>query len=250
MRGLTHYFPPYFEFHGMQNLKFGSSFETEYYQRTFLEKTFKKHSIRRVPFFSNLLTVEGFQNKINSFSQTYVQHWNKWCQALSAQRNVALAFGDILRKWQACRPNRMRRTRQEAQHGPPFLEDLILQSSRHIQVLHNFDIQEQSALNDEVFWSLEQLWDIFQNLSYRTQGHRNNVRNGFAGVVGISKAVLLLTEGRVGPAFDSNVRGHLGIAEPLNAGQWFNALQIVSEDIHSSFPNHVKKLFYHPGIPD
>jgi len=172
------------------------------------------------------LTIEQFQDKIDHFDQAYVRDWNAWCQALRAKQNVASKFGEILRRWQACRPNRMRRTQQEEQHDPPFLENLIVQSTQYIQALQNFDIRRQAALNGEVCLALEQLWNIFQNLSYY-----GRVRNGLAGVVGISKAVLLLTEGRVGPAFDSNVSGHLQIRKPLNAQQWFESLQKVSKDI-------------------
>ena len=121
-------------------------------------------------------------------------------------------FAETLRRRQACRPNRMRRTQQEAQHDPPFLENLIVQANQCIQALQNFDIRRQFSLNREACRALEQLWNIFQNLCYH-----GRERNGLADVVGISKAVLLLTEGRVGPAFDSNVRGHLQILEPLNA---------------------------------
>lgn len=172
------------------------------------------------------LTVKQFQYKINRFDQTYVQDWNTWFQALKVQQNVASEFGRTLRRWQACRPNRMRRTQQEALHDAPFLEDLIAQSNQFIQVLQNFDIRHKAALNRKACHALEQLWNIFQNLSYH-----GRARNGRAGVVGISKAVLLLTEGRVGPALDSKVRGHLRIQEPLNAQQWIDSLQVVSRDI-------------------
>jgi hypothetical protein len=165
------------------------------------------------------LSVEQFQEKIRGFKQDYVRDWNTWCHALQAQQNVASKFGETLRRWQACRPNTTRRTQQEAQHGPPFIENLLLQSNQHIHALHNFDIRRQAALNGEACLVLEQLWNIFLNLCY---GQAQK------GVVVISKAVLLLTEGRVGPAFDSNVRGRLKI---INAQQWFDSLQKVSEDI-------------------
>lgn len=166
------------------------------------------------------LTVEQFQNKINGFRQIYVQHWNDWLQALQAQQNVASTFGKILRRWQACRPNKMRRTQQESHHGPPFLEDLLLQSNQHIQALQHFDIRQQATLNSGAHQALEQLWNIFQHLCYGPNQK---------GIVIISKAVLMLTEGRVGPAFDSNVQRVF--FKPLNAQQWFYTLKRVSEDI-------------------
>jgi len=54
-----------------------------------------------------------------------------------------------------------------------------------------------------------------------------------AGVVGISKAVLFLTDGRVGPAFDSEVRKHLGISEPESAAEWIHALDLANQDIRA-----------------
>jgi hypothetical protein len=166
------------------------------------------------------MTVAQFQDKINGFRQIYVTHWNVWLQALQAQQNVASTFGQILRRWQACRPNKMRRTQQEAHHSRPFLEDLLLQSNHHIQALQNFDIRKQASLNSEAYHALEQLWNIFQHLCYGPNQK---------GIVIISKAVLMLTEGRVGPAFDSNLQRVF--FKPLNARQWFDALERVSEDI-------------------
>lgn len=179
------------------------------------------------------LTVEQFQQHIRGFKQAYVQHWNDWHLALQAQQNVASTFGQILRLWQACRPNTYRYPQQEAQHAPPFLDNLLVQSNQYIQALQNFDIRHQAALNGKVCRALEQLWNIFQLLSYRSPGGQRNVRNGLAGVVGISKAVLLLTEGRVGPAFDKNVKDNLKIREIINAQQWFDSLQKVTKDILS-----------------
>lgn len=52
-----------------------------------------------------------------------------------------------------------------------------------------------------------------------------------ASCVGISKAVLLLTDGRIGPALDSQVRTWLGISKPKTAAAWIGVLEGVSEDI-------------------
>jgi hypothetical protein len=39
--------------------------------------------------------------------------------------------------------------------------------------------------------------------------------------------------GRVGPAFDSEVRKQLNIKEPANVKQWIEALKLVSRDAQS-----------------
>jgi hypothetical protein len=65
------------------------------------------------------------------------------------------------------------------------------------------------------------------------EGKKKTKRKGLAGVVGISKAVLLLTKGAIGPAFDSEVRKKLCLCEPENANQWIEAIEIAARDIHA-----------------
>jgi hypothetical protein len=170
------------------------------------------------------ITVEEFQRRINRFDQSYVTDWNSWI-AVQPDKRTAV-FGKILRRWQACRPNGMRRERAEQKHDGPFLDDMINNSVHCLQALQNFDIRVQASFTQQACDSLVQLWDIFKDLSYH-----GKVRGGRAGIVGISKAVLLLTEGRVGPAFDSKVRTHLGLGRIENANEWICALQVVSRDI-------------------
>lgn len=171
-------------------------------------------------------SIKEFQERINRFAQQYVDDWNSW---LNIQPNVrAEQLGVTLRRWQACRPNRMRRTQAENLHEAPYLEDLITQAAPHLQALQNFDIRDNASFSPQNCDSLAQLWNIFQNLSYH-----GRTRNGLAGVVGISKAVLLLTDGRVGPAFDSEVRSHLGLRRIANASEWINALCTASRDIQA-----------------
>lgn len=172
------------------------------------------------------LTIEQFQARIRRFDQSYVQDWDQWCNSFTCGNDVAIQFGRVLRRWQACRPNRMRRARSEGGHEAPFLEDLIDEASPHIQTLQQFDIRTDASFTTDVNTTLSRLWGIFQDLSYH-----GRARNGRAGIVGISKATLLLTEGRIGPALDSNVRNHLGIQEPKNILEWISALKLVSRDI-------------------
>jgi len=158
------------------------------------------------------------------FAQRYVDDWNAWTLTPPAEKPTQL--GIILRRWQACRPNRMRRTMAEDQHPAPYLENLIDQASQHLATLETFEIMEQSSFSIENIEALGNLWNIFENLSYE-----GRARGGITGSVGISKAVLLLTDGAVGPAFDSEVRRHLEIGAIETSGQWISALKIVSQDI-------------------
>ncbi len=64
---------------------------------------------------------------------------------------------------------------------------------------------------------------MFSDLPQRGQGS----------CVSITKAVLLLTEGRVGPAFDSRVRNQLRCGHLRTAEEWAEALTEVSADIRA-----------------
>ena len=181
------------------------------------------------------LSIEEFQERINRFAPRYVVDWEHWLATQPDSRPEQL--GIVLRKWQACRPNRMRRTQAENQHEAPYLEDLVSQATQYLQLLQNFNVQENASFSLQNHRILTQLWDIFQHLSYH-----GRARNGLSGVVGISKAVLLLTDGRVGPAFDSKVRGHLGIKDIVNSDEWINALSTVSKDIQAFETNNQTTL--------
>ncbi len=170
------------------------------------------------------LSIKEFQQRINRFDRKYVDDWLSWLDVATDDKPDKL--GAILRKWQACRPNTMRRTKTENLHESPYLEDLIDKANDSLQELQLFEISKPDSFSHETSNHLSELWGIFENLSYKGKS-----RSGKAGVVGISKAVLLLSDGRIGPAFDSEVRGHLGLNDILNAKQWFNALRKVSKDI-------------------
>jgi hypothetical protein len=181
------------------------------------------------------LTIVQFRERIHRFRQRYVDDWREWLITGPSAR--AEQLGIIMRRWQACRPNTMRRTRAENRHDPPFLEDLIEQAEHYLQVLNDFEIRFADAFTQQNREALGELWNIFVDLSY---GHR--ARNGLAGVVGISKAVILLTDGRIGPAFDSRVRGELQLGSIENSAQWIAALQLVSQDIKQFEHNNQSTL--------
>jgi hypothetical protein len=175
------------------------------------------------------LTIEQIQQRLESFDQSYVQDWNIW---LTVRRDYPLdhtppEFGRILRRWQACRPNTMRRCQGDATHGAPYLEDLVNDALSAAAALNGFDLAQANLMNKAVENALQELWAIFTNLSYS-----GRCRNGLAGVVGISKAVLLITEGRVGPAFDSMVRRRLGTGAILTSGSWITNLKKIADDIN------------------
>jgi hypothetical protein len=173
------------------------------------------------------MTVDQVRQRLQLFSRTYVEDWAAWLHVdrKNIQQTASL-FGQILRRWQACRPNAMRRPAQQANHDPPFLEHLVAQCGSAVQALGNFEMNNPDAVVGPIEQALTQLWQVLMHLSFR-----GCVRGGLAGVVGISKATLLLTEGRVGPAFDSVVRRHLGIGPIADCGSWVSRIRNVAGDI-------------------
>lgn len=111
--------------------------------------------------------------------------------------------------------------RAEAHHGAPFLEDLLDSAAEPVFVLGEktvLTIGRRSIQEDN---ALRALWEVFSHLS----------ETGLASCVGISKAVLLVTDGRIGPAFDSNVRRELGLDRPETCREWLQILDAVGGDI-------------------
>jgi len=175
------------------------------------------------------LTIDQIRQRIESFDYSYVQDWSTW---VTVRRDYPFdhtppEFGRILRRWQACRPNTMRRCRADATHEAPYLEDLLNDALSAAAALDGFDLSQANSMNEVVENALQELWAIFRNLSYS-----GRCRNGLAGVVGISKAALLITEGRVGPAFDSMVRRRLATGAIPTAGSWIENLKKIADDIN------------------
>lgn len=122
----------------------------------------------------------------------------------------------------------MRRVRADNLHSPPYLEDLIEEAGPPLLVVEQVTLRSANEFTTDVTRSLSQLWSIFENLSYNGKSRR-----GLTGVVGMSKAVLLLTNGRIGPAFDSEVRRKLTIKAAEDSGRWIAQLESVAADIES-----------------
>jgi hypothetical protein len=171
--------------------------------------------------------VESIRNKtpgqvraaVNGFAARYVADWDAWLAAPSYARPEL--FGRILRKWQATRPFAMRRLRAEAQHGAPFLDDLLESATEPVAMLGDLTVLTVAQRTPQQDGALAALWEIFSHLP----------TTGLASCVGITKALLLLTDGRIGPAFDAQVRAKLGIGRPATYRDWLQILQEVGEDI-------------------
>ncbi|MEY2343258.1 hypothetical protein AB4090_14295 [Acidithiobacillus sp. IBUN Pt1247-S3] len=163
---------------------------------------------------------------VQGFAQRYVQDWNTWLAATPSTRPDL--FGRILRKWQATRPNSMRRLKDQASHAPPFLDDLLMSAGEPIATLEDLDVRAIRDRSTDQEKALCDLWRIFEQLP----------TTGTASCVGITKAVLLLTDGKLGPAFDSQVRKKLRVGQPASCTAWISALEAIADDIASFEDTH------------
>ena len=180
------------------------------------------------------MTVSLIRNKtpaevradVESFAPRYVDDWDAWLQA-SADARPEL-FGRILRKWQATRPVALRRLRCEARHEAPFLDDLLEAAEEPLRVLGGLSVL---TIKDKTPGQNEALNSLWVNLSRLPT-------SGIASCVGITKAILLLTDGRIGPAFDSQVQRKLGI-RPTTCSEWLQTLEHIGEDIAEFERDHM-----------
>lgn len=179
-------------------------------------------------------SISTFQDRIAGFRSKYSDDWSEWMTTPAGDR--ARELKRILGKWQACRSNALRSTKAGTNplHSPPYLVGLLSRANPHVATLRSFDLRSKKSYMKRTCAALEALWDILEDLSYARPNPKRKApfpRNGKAGVVGISKATLLLTEGRVGPAFDSQVRKKMGIPRISNAKEWIAALRCATVDI-------------------
>jgi GrpB-like predicted nucleotidyltransferase (UPF0157 family) len=160
------------------------------------------------------------RRRLEAFTASYVVDWEDWLGV--AEPNRVSKFASILRSWNATRPLPMRRPKAEASHEPPYIEQLIDEAEPHLKVLGDLCVTDLALATPDHINALHGLWATFSKLAQK----------GSASCVGITKAIMLLTNGRIGPAFDSIVRKQLGLKDHLKSSEeWIGVLRGISEDI-------------------
>ncbi len=190
------------------------------------------------------MTPDAVRAKLEAFTNSYVLDWENWLQVGDPDR--VARFASVLRSWQATRPLPMRRPRAEATHEPPYIEDLLDEAAPHLGAIGELTVAALASATAGQMGALRGLWAILSNLPQQKS----------ASCVGITKAIMLLTNGRIGPAFDSIVRKSLGLKAHLKSSEeWIGVLLGISEDIiafeerHGSLADIVPERFarYQPG---
>src|ERR1700704_6651341 len=101
------------------------------------------------------------------------------------------------------------------------MEDLLMEAVPFVNELGDFSLREAAKPTAGQERALRFLWEIFRALP----------TSGTANAVGITKAVKLVTLGRVGPALDAVVRKRLDIAEPRSGEEWIATRHGISDDL-------------------
>jgi hypothetical protein len=169
-------------------------------------------------------SIADFRERLARFRPQYVRHWDEWLATAAEERAAALKR--TLARWQACRGNTLRPV--------DYIQTLLDEAEPHVQALADFELRQESSFDSQSRGAIAALWAIFEGLSYarpRPDRQKAAPRGGAAGAVGISKAALLVTDGRVGPAFDSQVCKKLGVKLIVTADEWIAAMRLASRDI-------------------
>jgi hypothetical protein len=196
-------------------------------------------------------TVAGFQARIRRFSPKYAHDWDGWIVTPAGHR--AYELKRLLGKWQACRSNPIRDLTgaNSSAHAGPYIDGLMLAALPHVVVLNTLDLIHPGHLTSVAETAIKELWVIFEQLSFARQyppRKRPPPRGGLAGAVGISKAAMLATDGRLGPAFDSRVRKKMGIRKISNATEWLASIRLASLDIQRFCAAHSTTLQAASGL--
>lgn len=185
------------------------------------------------------MTPGEVRDAVDAFPARYIEDWNQWLAVRPDHR--AELFGMILRRWQANRPRKMRRIRAEATHAGPYLEDLLEMARQPVHILGDLTVTNVGQRTAGQDAALRTLWDLFAGLS----------AVGTATCVGITKSVLLLTDGRIGPAFDKQVRSRTRLPRQETSHEWIGDLELIAEDIaafeaaHGPLAKVVSRRFAH-----
>jgi hypothetical protein len=167
------------------------------------------------------LTTSQVLERIKAFDMRYVNDWSVWLHASQGcdfhaapiPISVAIEFKRIMGKWQACRPKSLRCATELQSALDSATQPLCLMGSANLRCFQ--------APGEVLTDAMCSLWRIFEG---------GLCLNGKATEVGVSKAILLVTKGRIGPAFDSNVKARLNARYVRDCMTYIKALgEIASE---------------------
>jgi hypothetical protein len=162
------------------------------------------------------LTPDQVTARIRAFSSSYRLDWRNWTNALThglESASTMQLFEDVLKKWNSCRK------RGGVRQG---LALLINNANGPLTELGNTDLRALRRPSDCQRAAIRHLWDLIQPCLCLTKP---------ASEVGISKAIMLLTRGRIGPALDESVRTEFNLPRIDDAGTLLAVYGAIAEDL-------------------
>lgn len=170
------------------------------------------------------LSPSDVRERINRFPRRYVQDWKNWLAVsmcfdagpTTIPIPVAEKFGEILWNWRAC--GRFQRPLDAVE-----LLETLKKALPFVHALGASDLRTFRFPTDSLRKLIRSLWIIFYN---------GFCKKGTAGDVAITKAILLATRGRIGPAFDSNVQSASGIFYIPDSENLVSFLSSLAAQIH------------------
>jgi hypothetical protein len=159
---------------------------------------------------------EEVKRLIEGFSHRYVADLNNFALTIEqysfTSPQAANHLNKLLRKWRGCRPKSARKDRL------PLLKLL----DKDFKSISQIDLRNFRHISPFERITISRIWSELQNQIC-------DVKKSTA--VAPSKAMLILTNGRLGPALDSNVRKSLKLPKVLSPDDYISLLNAISEDI-------------------
>ena len=169
-----------------------------------------------------LTTSEEVLERIKGFDRHYVNDWSRWLhasqgcdfQAAPVPIEVAIEFKRIMGKWKACQPKPLR--------CPTELQSTLDSAAEQLSRVESANLRCFQAPDEVLTDAICNLWRIFED---------GLCLKGNATEVGVSKAILLVTKGRIGPAFDSNVKTGLNAWYVMDCRTYMKALGEIAGEL-------------------
>ena len=169
-----------------------------------------------------LRTIPEVLELIKGFDSDYVNDWNRWLrvsegcdfQVAGTPFSVASEFRQIMWKWRACRPKPYR--------SATDLQGVLDSATDALKQMGSTDLRCFRAPDKVLIDAICNLWRIFEH---------GLCSEGKATEVGVSKAILLVTKGKVGPAFDSSVKDAFNIRRIRDCGTYVKMLTEIAGEL-------------------
>jgi len=174
---------------------------------------------------------EEVRDLIQGFSFRYVTDLNDFAKSSKQygfiSPETAEHLHQLLRKWQACRPSSVNKD----------LLPLLMELDADLTTIATIDLRNIRHASSKQREAIARIWSTLIN---------QICENRQLAEVATSKTILILTNGRLGPALDSKVRDTLSISRIQNSDDYFDFLLAISEDIaifeEKSSPIHLEDL--------